>query len=241
MNTKVDVLDKGYVRLVDVMGSDLTPVNAARVSFDKESFELNDKDKRLLKYLASHGHTSPFRHATLQFEVYAPLMVARQWWKYAVGSMHQDPMGAWNESSRRYVTEDVEFYVPEAWREAPEDKKQGSGKQVPTELQEELWLELETLYFTGEGLYEWALKNGVAPELARLFLPAYGLYVRWYWTCSLQALSHFLMQRLEDDAQVEIREYAKAVYGLAKPYFEVSLEELLEGGDDEQEEPGLRS
>jgi thymidylate synthase (FAD) len=79
MMMKKEVLDKGYVRLVDVLGSDLTPVNAARVSYDKESSELSDKDERLLKFLAREGHTSPFRHAMLQFEVYAPLMVARQW------------------------------------------------------------------------------------------------------------------------------------------------------------------
>lgn len=224
------VLDHGYVRLVDVMGSDLTVVNAARVSFDKESFELNDKDRRLIRFLATHGHTSPFRHATLQFEIYAPLMTARQWWKYVVGSMHQDPLGAWNESSRRYVTEQVEFYVPgpNQWRSAPKNKKQGSGEPVGEPLGEQLTRRLIELQDLGEQMYEIALKNGVCAEQARLFLPAYGLYVRWYWTCSLQALAHFLNQRLEDDAQWEIRQFAVAVYKLVKPYFEESLKELLQ-------------
>jgi thymidylate synthase (FAD) len=111
MNEMINVLDKGYVRLVNVMGSDLSVVNSARVSYDKESTELSEKDARLIRFLAREGHTSPFRHATLQFEMYAPLMVARQHWKYIVGSDHT--MDAWNESSRRYVTEEPAFYIPE--------------------------------------------------------------------------------------------------------------------------------
>lgn len=222
------LLDHGYVRLVDYMGSDLTPVNAARVSFDRQSVTLSPADRRLLHYLAEHGHTSPFRHATLQFEIYAPLMVARQWWKYIVGSMHQDPIGAWNESSRRYVTEQTTFYTPSAdeWRSASANKKQGSGGPVNEELGRELMEKLARYQAEGKRLYEEALVAGVAPEQARLFLPAYGLYVRWYWTCSLQACAHFLHQRLEDDAQWEIRQYAQAVYSLARKIFAASLDEL---------------
>lgn len=221
------VLDRGYVRLVNVMGGDLTVVNAARVSYDKESAELTEKDVRLIKFLAAHGHTSPFRHATLQWEIYAPLMVARQWWRYIVGSLHQDPLGAWNESSRRYVTEEPEFYVPVEWRSAPEHRKQGSGAPVHPKLAKKLTTWLLDVIDLGTTCYEEALKAGVAVEQARLFLPAYGLYVRWYWTCSLQALAHFLEQRLDEHAQWEIRQYAKAVARLALPYFEVSLGELL--------------
>src|SRR5690606_20226756 len=129
MTNKIDVLDKGYVRLRDVMGDDRTIANAARVSFDKRTEELTEKDERLIAFLAREGHESPFRHASLQFEVYAPLMVARQWWKYVVGSDHV--MDAWNESSRRYITENNEFYVPEAgeWRSYPDNVKQGSGER----------------------------------------------------------------------------------------------------------------
>src|SRR5690606_6682282 len=110
----VNVLDNGYVRLRDddVFGSDLSVVNAARVSFDKESRELTERDKRLIQFLAREGHTSPFRHAAATFEIYAPLMVARQWWKYIVGGDHRDPLLAWNESSRRYITEKLVFYIP---------------------------------------------------------------------------------------------------------------------------------
>lgn len=111
--TTIKVLNEGYVRLVDHMGSDLTVANAARVSYAKQSFELSDRDIKLIKFLAREGHTSPFRHAITQFEVYAPLMVARQWWKYVVGSAHYEGTGdsleAWNESSRRYITEEPVF------------------------------------------------------------------------------------------------------------------------------------
>lgn len=221
------VLDKGYVRLVNVMGSDLTVVNSARVSYNKAKSELDEKDIRLIKFLAREGHTSPFRHATLQFEVYAPLMVARQWWKYVVGSDHV--MDAWNESSRRYITEEPTFYIPKdnEWRSSPENSKQGSGEPINELTGSVFTSKLEQYIKLGESLYEDALKSGICAEQARLFLPAYGMYVRWYWTASLQSVAHFLNQRLAHDAQKEIQEYAKAVYELSIEKFPVSLPELL--------------
>lgn len=127
MTERFDVLDHGYVRLVDQMGTDLSVVNAARASFAKESPEFGPNDEWLLRYLLRRNEMSPFRHALMTFEVYAPLMVARQWWKYVVGSDHT--MDAWNESSRRYVTEEPVYYTPE-WREAPDNRKQGSGARL---------------------------------------------------------------------------------------------------------------
>lgn len=233
MNDRISVLDNGYVRLVDVMGSDLTVVNAARVSYAKESAELSERDIRLIKFLAREQHTSPFRHAIAQFEIYAPLMVARQWWKYIVGSAHQegtgDSLDAWNESSRRYVTEEPTFYIPQAdeWRSAPENSKQGSGEPVDTSVGDELAERLKFYVAHGMYLYEEALGAGVCPEQARLFLPAYGMYVRWYWTASLQSIAHFLAQRLEHDAQVEIQAYAKAILTLIEPRFPVAIGELI--------------
>lgn len=223
---KIDVLDKGYVRLVDVMGSDLSVANSARVSYDKESHELSDKDLRLIKFLAREGHTSPFRHATLQFEVYAPLMVARQHWKYIVGSDHT--MDAWNESSRRYITEEPAFYIPKGdeWRSAPENSKQGSGEVVDKDIGTFFTAKMLQIIEEAELLYEHAIKRGICAEQARLFLPAYGMYVRYYWTASLQSVAHFLNQRLAHDSQAEIQAYAKAVLDLAKPHFPVSLGEL---------------
>jgi thymidylate synthase (FAD) len=227
MSEMINVLDKGYVRLVDVMGSDLSVSNSARVSYDKASTELSEADVRLIKFLAREGHTSPFRHATIQFEVYAPLMVARQHWKYIVGSDHT--MDAWNESSRRYVTEEPTFYVPDPdeWRSAPENSKQGSGSPVETKTGFDLTVELSEYIEKGERLYNEAMAQGVAAEQARLFLPAYGMYVRYYWTASLQSVAHFLNQRLAHDSQVEIQAYAKAVYELVKPHFPISIDELV--------------
>jgi thymidylate synthase (FAD) len=226
-NQMINVLDNGYVRLVNVMGSDLTVVNSARVSYDKESKELTERDIRLIKFLAREGHTSPFRHAMIQFEIYAPLMVARQHWKYVVGSDHT--MDAWNESSRRYITEEPTFYIPKAdeWRSAPENSKQGSGEPIDVHTGLEFSNQLLRYIVQGEQLYQQALENGICAEQARLFLPAYGMYVRYYWTASLQSVAHFLNQRLAHDAQREIQEYAKAVYELVKPHFPVSIGELV--------------
>lgn len=227
---KIDVLDKGYVRLVDHMGNDLSIVNAARVSYDKESLEFNERDNRLLSFLLEHGHDSPLRHAVITLEIYAPLMVARQWWKYAVGSTHIDDSNGWNESSRRYVTENEEFYFPDIWRSAPENSKQGSGEPLSEEDQKK-WLGiLEYMNDTAMIIYKQALCAGMAPEQARLFLPAYGMYVRWRWTVSLAATIHFLQQRLEHDAQIEIQEYARAVKKLIQPHYPYTFNHLL--GDE---------
>ncbi|MDR9856501.1 FAD-dependent thymidylate synthase [Paenibacillus sp. VCA1] len=229
----IEVLDKGYVRLVNHMGSDLTVVNAARVSYAKESKELSDKDIRLIKFLAREGHTSPFRHVILQFEIFAPLMVARQWWKYVIGSAHAEGTGdsleAWNESSRRYITEEPTFYIPgeQQWRSKPENSKQGSGAVLGNEAGQKLTKELIDYIELGVQKYEAALQDGVCAEQARLFLPSYGMYVRWYWTASLQSVCHFLNQRLEHDAQKEIQDYAKAILELSKPLYPVSVEELM--------------
>ncbi|WP_088322554.1 FAD-dependent thymidylate synthase [Bacillus cereus] len=230
MEMFINVLDKGYVRLVDTMGCDLSVVNSARVSYDKESTELTDKDIRLIKFLTREGHMSPFRHATLQFEIYAPLMVARQHWKYIVGSDHT--MDAWNESSRRYVTEEPTFYIPQSneWRSAPENSKQGSGDVVGGLIGQVATTELLDYVERGEQLYNDAIESGICAEQARLFLPAYGMYVRYYWTASLQSVVHFLNQRLAHDAQVEIQAYAKAVLELTKEQFPVSIDELVNEG-----------
>lgn len=227
-----NVLDEGYVRLVDHMGSDLTVVNSARVSYAKESKELTERDMKLIRFLAREGHTSPFRHAILQFELYAPLMVARQWWKYVIGSTHQEGTGdsleAWNESSRRYVTEEPVFYIPKPyeWRSKPENSKQGSGDIVHEVIGREAFVRLIDTVEAGMANYEWAINQGICAEQARLYLPAYGLYVRWYWTASLQSVAHFLNQRLEHNAQKEIQLYAKAILSLAEAVFPVALDAL---------------
>lgn len=230
MESQKKVLDKGYVRFVDKLGDDLSVVNAARVSYDKESSELSERDKKLIKFLIRENHTSPFRHAAITFEIYAPLMVARQWWKYAVASSHVDDQNGWNESSRRYITENEEFYIPMPgeWRSAPENSKQGSGEPVNVEIGAKYYKSLLDITEKSMELYKDALSDGVAPEQARLLLPAYSMYVRWRWTVSLQGVMTFLNQRLPHDAQSEIREYAEAVEEIIKEVFPVTYETIKE-------------
>lgn len=257
--TTITLLERGYVRLGDWMGDDLSVTNAARASYMKEAKELRPADERLISFLADHGHMSPFRHAMVQLEIKAPLMVARQWFKYRVGAAHSpdsveflgteipeallwagqgddggsgtgDLLQGRNEASRRYVTLPPEFYVPapEAWRGKPEKSKQGSGPPVGVDVGAEAVRRLLAVVEQGIANYEWALEQGICAEQARLFLPAYGLMTVWRWTASLQAVAHFLKQRLGDDAQVEIQRYAVAVRDLTLPLFPHSLARLLQ-------------
>ena len=226
----VNILDKGYVRLVDWMGDDIKVVNAARVSFDKESdFEedgsLPNRDWKLIRFLWRHGHTSPFRQCTIQYEVRAPLMVARQAFKYVVGSSHQDSFLGWNEASKRYITDPNEFYLPNdtQWRSVPENKKQGSGPPVNHQIGRKWTERIGDLQKQGERYFQEMLDDGICPEQARLALPAYGVYIRWRWTISLQGVLHFLDQRTADDAQSEIRAMADAVLQLTEPLFPASF------------------
>jgi len=222
----ITVLNNGYVRLVDVMGSDLSVVNAARASFAKESKEMTVNDGRLLDFLVRENHMSPFRHAFMTFEMKAPLMVARQHWKYVVGADHT--MDSWNESSRRYITMDPEFYIPtnDQWRLAPDNKKQGSGGPIDPWTGSLLTQQLQDYISQGEALYSMAMENGVAAEQARLFLPAYGMHVVYRRSASLQSVALFLNQRLAEDSQKEIQEYARAVYSLIVDKFPVCIELL---------------
>ncbi|HLO12789.1 MAG TPA: FAD-dependent thymidylate synthase [Pseudoneobacillus sp.] len=231
MENFINVLDHGYVRLVDVMGSDLSVVNSARVSYNKEVKELSESDEKLIRFLAREQHTSPFRHAALQFEIHMPLMIARQFWKHVVASTHTDEQNAWNESSRRYITEENTYLLPSPseWRSKPANSKQGSGDFLTSDVGTHLTVALDAYQTMGELLYQDAVEMGVAPEQARLFLPAYGIYVRFYWTTSLQAVSHMLNLRLDSHAQHEYQQYAKAIKDLTIDHFPVSLEELLKG------------
>jgi thymidylate synthase (FAD) len=211
------------------MGSDLDVVNAARVSFDKESLELTDKDENLIRYLVEHKHDAVFRHCAMSFEIYAPLMVARQWYKHAVGSSHLDDQVGWNESSRRYITEKEQFYIPDAygWRSTPENKKQGSGGSINELTGAKYTHYMSKISQNGLALYNEALADGVAPEQARMLLPAYSMYVRWRWTASLNALLHFVSLRMDGHAQFEIQEYADIIFQELKDAFPITTTEWL--------------
>jgi len=211
--SKIDVLDKGFVRLVDVMGSDLSVVNSARISFANESKTFGARDEKLLKYLWEHRHTSPFRHATLQFHIRAPLFVIRQWQKHQVGC-------SWNEVSGRYVKFDAEFYTPEVWREQHESNKQGSKGEIKDQYGANCCYEGALKVCVDK--YEYLLSIGVCKEQARMLLPL-SLYTECYWTASLQAVIHFLSLREDSHAQLEIQRYAQAIRELASDSFPVSL------------------
>lgn len=220
------VLNHGYVRTVNVMGSDLDVVNAARVSYDKEVSSMSEKDERLINFLVEHKHDAVFRHCAMTFEIYAPLMIARQWYKHAVGSTHLDDQLGWNESSRRYITENEKFYIPTVsqWREAPENSKQGSGDIVSEYYGAKYTKRMEMLVKEAHDLYLEALADGIAPEQARLMLPAYAMYVRWRWTASLNALLHFVSLRKGHGAQSEIQEYADVIASEVEMAFPITTQ-----------------
>jgi thymidylate synthase (FAD) len=208
------------------MGSDVDVVNAARVSFDKEVKELSNKDSNLIHFLVKNKHDACFRHCVMTFEVYAPLMVARQWYKHNVGSTHLDDSMGWNESSRRYITEKEEFYLPAPldWRAAPDNMKQGSKEGLDVAVGAKYHQIMRKQIRKGHMYYQEALADGVAPEQARLLLPAYAMYVRWRWTVSLNGVLHFLSLRLDPHAQWEIQQYAKATDQLVHQFYPQTAE-----------------
>ena len=216
---QITVLDQGFVRLVDVMGSDLSVVNAARISFAKQTQEFRQQDRKLIHYLWSHRHTSPFRHASIQIHLKAPLFVLRQWMKHQVGC-------AWNEVSGRYVRFDAQFYNPSNWREQHESNKQGSKGQIADQEQATQLYQSSMQRAVDE--YQALLAMGVCKEQARMVLPL-SLYSECYWTTSLQAMMHFLDLREDAHAQWEIQEYARAIRSLLTPYFPVCLSLGQEG------------
>ena len=217
---EIRVLDRGFVRLIDHMGTDLTVVNAARVSFGKRKEAFDPKDAELVDYLAEHEHTAPFRHAYLTFHVKAPIFVFRQWMKHRIAS-------DFNEISGRYVEfKEDEYFVPETFRQQAKVNKQGSEGEISEtnrEAAREAYLEACR---TSVAQYKKLIEMGVCREQARCVLPV-GLYSEVYWTVSLQAVAHFLHLRLDAHAQWEIRQFAQAVKELTEPLFPNSLNALM--------------
>ncbi len=208
---KIDVLDKGYIEVVDSLGDDLTPVNAARVSFGSKSETFEEKDRRLSKFLIKHKHFSPFRHQHVMMILKAPEFVMRQWYKHVVGiettSSHVTKDHAWNEISGRYVPYD-EFYEPTEFRKQSEDNKQASDGLIKDQVSATIkWR--ETQMKTIE-TYNQLLDMGVAREQARSILPL-TVYTKVWWTASFQSIMNFIELRDEPTSQVEIQEYARAM------------------------------
>lgn len=235
MTEEIEVLNGGYVKLIDHMGGDNSAVRAARASFAKDNPVWNEKDERLLRFLIREGHMSCFRHASVSLQLKVPLFVARQHYKYVVASAHLEDQHGWNESSRRYVTQLPEFHIPAntEWRGTPENKKQGSSGPVDPRIGDVATNELVEYIEQGNKLYEKWMKMGIAAEQARLFLPSYGMFINYQWTVSLANLIHFLQERLAHDAQSEIVEVARAIYRLTRPLFPVTMGALFEDGPND--------
>ena len=230
------------VDLIDKMGSDLSVVNAARVSFSKQSsfetigydeeyfddtrtivkhpiYQLKEGDKKLINFLARENHWTPFGHCSLQFRIKAPIFVARQLAKHQVGLV-------WNEVSRRYVDSEPEFYFPENWRKKNPDKKQGSYEDEFVDLKFAEQCSIKSVVEICKNTYNAMLNMGVCAEQARMILPQ-NMYTEWYWSGTLFAFARVCRLRVKKDTQKETREIAEEISELASKYFPVSWEALM--------------
>ena len=208
---------KSSLRLLDSMGNSLSVVNDARQSFAGESAEWTERDGKLLRYLAKHHHTSPFRGVVFKWSVKAPLFVARQWWKHTVASTFVDDQLGWNEKSFRYCAADeAEFYIPIEFLQQSEDNRQASAGPLPSRSQSLAFAQYAQAVNACKQAYAGLLLTGVSKEQARAILPS-ALYTSFVWACSLQALFHFISLRIGHGAQGEIVAYAKALLELGRP------------------------
>ena len=197
------------VTLIDKMGTDLSVVNAARVSYSKTKDVFDSKDEKLIKFLAEHEHWSPFAHASMQFRIKAPIFVARQLVKHQVGLV-------WNEVSRRYVDFPPEIYKPTAWRGRPVNSKQGSDGTV--ELGQTIDHNLETTMESCLILYNTMIQKGVAPEQARMVLPQ-SMMTEWIWSGTVYAFARVCNLRCKADTQKETQDVANQIDTLADGAF----------------------
>jgi len=218
------------VKYKDHMGDDLSVANAARVSFGKQTKAIevypttideqlvtipftNVKDRHLIEYLAKHDHWTPFAHTSITFYIKSPIFVARQLGKHQVGLV-------WNEISRRYVSSEPEFYLPQEWRLAAEDKKQGSLDET---IKYDDAIQVQEIALQH---YQSMLEKGIAPEQARMVLPQ-STYTEWYWTGSLYAFARICKLRLQPDAQKETRYIAQLISDRCDQLFPISWAVLL--------------
>ena len=212
----------GHVTLIDSMGTDITVVNAARVSFAKESGyadgygKMKEEDIRLIKYLAKHKHWTPFSQPQVQLRIKMPLFVARQWYKHQVGFTR-------NEVSRRYVSDTPECYITRQWRAASENIKQGSSPYTIA-VDQEL---IEDMTYTAIGVYKDLIRSGVCPEQARMVLPQ-STFTEFVEVGSLAAYARLYSLRSSEDAQKETRDYANSIGIILRTLFPHSWAALTE-------------
>lgn len=224
------------VELLDYCGSDAAIANSARVSFS-EFGEWNSipegytesKCEKLIKYLATHQHSSPFRHNCITVRCQAPIFIARQLMKHQAGL-------SWNESSRRYVDSKPQFFIPEQWRSRPEGSlKQGSGEGIVDRLEwynengYPMWVDIKEEYLAfidkAVDLYEMMLDDNVAPEMARMVLPQ-SMLIDWVWSGNLLAYAHCFNLRIKENAQIEAQVFADRLGKVVEPLFPVSWKAL---------------
>jgi thymidylate synthase (FAD) len=207
----------GFVELLETFGNDLTVVNAARVSFNKESTEITDRDSKLIHYLADNNHVTPFFHPQIRLRLKMPIFVAREWYRHQIGF-------ARNEVSRRYVDYKAECYLPQLVRARDAKLKQGSKSDAVVENTLAVSL-IQDINDRATETYEQLLEMGVAPEVARTVLPQ-GMYTEFIETGSLAAYARLCNLRLDPSAQWEIRQYADAVCTMISAAFPVSWKAL---------------
>jgi len=208
----------GSVQLIQSVGDDTGIVNAARVSFGKRIDSIEEKDRKLIKYLLEHDHGTPFEHNSITFLVKAPIFVARQWFRHRIASF--------NEISGRYVEVKEEFYIPKEFRKQSTNNRQASieGNELDNERANLIYVKTVKESFEN---YKELLALGVAREQARGVLPL-NTYTEFYFTCNLRALLHFIKLRDHKNAQWEIQQYAKAMKEMAKEIFPETFR-ILEG------------
>lgn len=208
-NRKIDVLDYGYVELIDQMGDDFRILEAARMSTGAEARKGDEKDRRLIRYLYTQGHVSPFEQCLYTFKLKMPLFVIAQWNRHRTARL--------NQSSARYQEFEWETYFPKEWRKQDTTNKQGSGDAFTWTKQHDITEALNLAYDEAESFYDGALYEGVAREQARIIMPA-GQYSELIWNLDLHNLFHFLEVRDHPHAQYEIRVYAQAILKLLHEY-----------------------
>jgi thymidylate synthase (FAD) len=219
----IRVLDHGFVRLDDAMATDLSVVNAARVSFARRKEEMDETDEGLIRFLMRDRHGTPFEHNSFRFHVRAPIFVAREWFRHRIGSF--------NEFSMRYARATDDFYVPEADDVRTQVGKPGaySFDPVSPEVAEATRRELAEAYEAAFATYAKLVDLGVARELARLVMPV-GAYTEFYWTVNARALMNFLSLRAAEAAQREIRRYAEACERFFAERMPVTYQAFLDAG-----------
>ena len=208
------------VELLDHMGDDNAICDAARVSFNKEAVNYTtEQNTKLLKYLAKHDHWSPFAHTSLKFRFRAPMFIARQFQKHVVGF-------AWNEVSRRYVSSDPSFFVPESWRMRPDNMKQGSVKEGEVPVTHDVLIAYMDQMREHTRDYKSMISQGICPEQVRMCMPQ-SMMTEWIWTGSLMAWARFVKLRADSHAQAECWPYADAVREEMEDYFPQATLALL--------------